>query len=334
MLKKQKIFLTGASGFIGSHLAVCLYEAGYAVTALLRDEPKAFAGRPPLPAHMQRIIGDITRPESYMSALAGHDVLIHLAADYRVGVPATAKARAAMYDVNVRSALLLMEAAAREGVKHLIHTSTTAALGETRGDLPGEDHRHNGRFRCYYEETKHIIHELLLKRQAKGLPVSLAILGGVTGPGDSSALAFALTEYLRGKLPFQVATSSRFQLCGVENICEAYLCLLEKNRPGSKYIFTGSDFSMPELFGRMAKKVEKAEPKQVSPALLRIPALCMDISARLGLKTPLSCEALNIMDGSTYTYSAAKAEKELGWRCGDMDAYLDAYMDSLIRDTA
>lgn len=343
MSGKGKIFLTGATGFIGSYLAGHLAKKGWSLTILQRPQMKIGkktgadlaailrSGRPPLPDDTRIVPGDITRPESYAHALTGHDALIHLAADYRVGLPPLASTRERMYRANVSAALELFDRATKAGIPRLVHTSTTAALGETHGALPGEDSLHNGHFRCYYEETKHIAHRLLQKRVAtKKIPLTLAILGGVVGKGDTSALSLAFVEFLRGKLPFQVVTESRFQLCPVERVCDAFSALLEREETQGEFLFTGQSCSMPELFGRLAARSDKEPPKPLSASRLKIPAKILDALSRFGFQAPLSTEALNVMDGSTYTYSSAKAESELGWSAGDVEAYLNDYMDYLI----
>ncbi len=316
----KKIFVTGASGFIGSYLVRHLLAEGHEVTALVRSPPTR-----PLPPTVTVVTGDITRAETYAEALPGQDAVYHLAASYRIGL-VRAQERSQMFKTNVTGALALLEAAYGAGVPHLIYASTTAALGETHGQKPDETHRHNGTFRSAYEETKHIAHELLRARQSQGMPLCLAILGGVFGRGDTSVLASTVSAFFQGKIPFQVASESRFQLCPVERVSDALVRLLDPRTIGQSYLITGQDFSMPEIFSLLSEESGRPLLPQRSRSLLRPLAWGMDWLARMGLGMPLSSEALRIMDGSTYTYAATKIERELGWQAGEVKQALRQYI--------
>lgn len=317
-----KIFVTGGSGFIGSHLLEKLHRQGGRITVLSRSpiEPEK-RGRPPLPPDTVVVRGDLTDPGSYREHLRGQDILIHLAADYRVGLPPSRRIRRAMYQTNVEGTLNLLDAAEAEGIPRLIHISTTAALGET-GDVFGDEtHRHNGVFRCYYEESKHIAHELAVERQKRGAPINIAILGGVFGPGDGSVIAQTIKAYFRGKIPFQVSTGSRFHLCHVNDVCEGIMRLLQADVERANYLFTGGDFSMPEIFALLAEIAGRTPLPAKSASSLKPLASIMDaLSTAFGFAMPLSREALAVMDGSNYLYRSDKAQRELGWSAGDARA--------------
>lgn len=317
-MSNPSVFITGGTGFIGVHLVNALVTLGYQVTVLQRNSaPVTIVNRPKLPTTVKRVIGDILRPESYQQAMIGHDAVIHLAADYRVGLPPNRQVHQSMFQTNVVGTQRVLDAAELAGIPHIIYMSTTAAFGETFGELPDENHRHNGTFRCYYEETKHIAHEQVLKRQQAGLPVNIAICSGVFGAGDNSLLAQTMDAYFNNKVPFQLATTSTFQLCHVSHICDGLIKLLDTKIQRQTYLFTGETFSMPEIF-RLLSQVAKREPlpeKRVSS--FKLLASLMDKLAGMGLKMPLSQEALRILDGSSYTYSSTKAQRELGWHAGD-----------------
>lgn len=311
----MRIFATGATGFIGSHLVRRLAGAGHEVTALLHRAAGA-------PAGVRHVRGDVERPETYLGALAGHDAAIHLAAIYEV----PPRDRREMYRVNVAGTRAFLDAAAAARVPRIVHVSSTAALGDTGGREPGEDHAHDGTFRTYYEETKHIAHGLARARIAAGAPIMIAIPGGVFGEGDRSVLGATLRDLHRGKLPIQIATASRFQLCHVARTADGLARILERGRPGESYLLTGASVSMPELLGRAAALAGRPAPRAVEPRRLRPLAAAADHLRAFGLGLPLSREALRIMDGSTYTYRSDKARRELGWDPGDVDADLARYL--------
>jgi len=331
----SKVFITGGTGFIGSHLCNHLAEQGHELVVLVRGgERKVISGRLALPDSARQVRGDLLRPETYVNAMQGCDAVMHLAADYRIGFPNKASERRKMYDTNVQGTLAIAQAVEQTHVPRLICASTTAALGETFGEFPDEGHLHNSVFRCYYEETKHIAHRLLEQRQKEGLPVVMAVLSGVFGVGDNSSVTLTMRDFLNDKLPGLPDSTSRFQLCHVSHICKAFELLLthpDQDLDGA-YLFTGQDFSMVELIGLLAELSGKAAPKKLPVKALKIPAMLMDGLSRFGLSFPLSKEVIRIMDGSTYMYSSAKAQRELGWSAGDSLEELKTYMRHLINE--
>lgn len=314
----MKIFVTGAGGFIGGHVVDALVAAGHEVTALVRRR------RPR--AAVRAILGDVAEPASYLTALRGCDAAIHLAADYQLGP----RDRAAMYRANVTGTVAMVDAALAAGVPRIVHTSSTAALGAsgaTVDDPPGDEaRRHDGVFRSYYEETKHIAHGLVAARIARGAPISIAIPGGVFGADDRSVLALTLRDVARGKLPLQVATTSRFQLCPVERVADGLVAIASRGRLGESYLLTGVATSMPALITRTATLAGRPAPRTVPRTKLRAVAALADRLRTLGVALPLSGEALAVMDGSQYVYASTKARRELGWDPGDVDAALERYL--------
>lgn len=314
----SRVFVTGASGFLGAHLVRRLLEAGHEITALRRGP----ASPPP---GVRAVRGDVARPETYLGALCGHDAAIHLAAIYEI----PPRDRREMYRVNVGGTRALLDAAIAARVPRIVHVSSTAALGDTGGREPDERHAHDGTFRTYYEETKHIAHGLARARIATGAPVMIAIPGGAFGEGDRSVLAATLRDLRRGKLPIQIETASRFQLCHAARTADGLARILERGAPGESYLLTGASVSMPELLARAAALAGRPAPRAVPARRLRPIAAIADRLRPLGLALPLSGEALRIMDGSTYTYRSDKARRELGWEPGDVDGDLARYLASL-----
>ena len=316
-MNKRKVFITGASGFIGSYLLPKLAELGDELTILCRETHKNHLYRPVLPNGTTVVKGDLLQPNTYREALIGQDIIIHLAADYRVGIAPTRSEHQKMYQTNVTGTLNLLNEAKKAQISQVLYTSTTAALGETKGLLLDETHRHNGYFRRYYEETKQIAHALVERHQQQGMPIKIAICGGVFGEGDNSVLAQTLSAFFNKKIPFQISTNSTFQLCHVEKLCDGLLRLLALDKPQETVLFTGDVFSMPEIF-TLLSEIQKTPPLPTKDRRSLWPlAWLMDRSSMLGFTMPLSCEALRIMDGSTYTYSSYKAEQLLGWTAAE-----------------
>lgn len=315
---KEKIFITGATGFIGSHFLRALDLSRYEISVLVRKESHF-----DLP--VQQIRGDLKNRDSYARALEAQSIVVHFAAEYRIGPVSSRK----MYESNVLGTQLLMDTAFNAGVKKFIHISSTAALGETEGEEKDETQVHNGTFRSYYEETKHIAHGLVQRRVQQGKPAILAILGGVFGTGDRGVLYQTIRDYFRGKIPFQVESQSRFNLTHIDSICRGLVLILEKGKNGESYLLAEKNISMEEIFMKLARYKKRAPLKKIKPRTLKGPAWLFDQISRLsGLSFPLSQEALRILEGSTYTYHSQKAQKELGWESHSFEEDFLNYLQS------
>lgn len=320
----MKVFLTGANGFVGRHLTRHLSAAGHDVLAAVR--PGATVD---LPA-AQLVRANLETPGDWQAALAACDAVIHLAARYRIG----GVDRREMAAANIDATRHVLHAAWRAGVPRIVQVSSTAALGESGGQLGDESSRHNGHFRSFYEQTKHVAHGLAEAMQQRGAPVIIAIPGGIFGPGDQSDLAQALSQFVHGKLPLQVVSESRFQLCPVDAVCDGLRRVLEHGVIGRNYLLTGETVGMEQLIARAAGVAGLPLPKKVLPAALRWPARICDALRPLGLRLPLSREALQVMDGSSYLYSSRRAEAELGWpwqeHCSTFGERFDEYVRTLL----
>lgn len=321
----MKVFVTGAAGFIGGHLVRQLQTRGHEVWALVRDPARAA-----LPSGVHAVKGDLASVVSWAPHLREVNALIHLAARYRVGVVGRSE-RAEMAASNVAGTAAVLEAGLQAGVSRMLYVSTTAALGETHGEVRDESAHHNGVFRSFYEQTKHVAHGIALGMQQQGAPLCIAMPGGVFGPGDRSDLAQALQQFVAGKLPAQVECDSRFQLCHVEHVCDGLLRVLEQGELGRNYLLTGELVSLADLLARSAAQLGLREPKKIPRARLQPLARVGDALRPLGLRLPLTQEALAVMDGSTYTYGSARAEAELGWPWQAAKAQFWTQFDDYIR---
>lgn len=303
----MKIFITGASGFIGSHLLRLLQQKGHEVWALARSPAQTN-----FPPGIHIIEGDLENISRWKHRLREVDALAHLAARYRIGTVGE-RERADMVTSNVTGTWAVLEAGWRAGVQRMLHVSSTAALGETNGKELDESAQHNGTFRSFYEQTKHVAHGLALDLQRRGAPLCIAMPGGAFGPGDRSDLDAALRQFVAGKLPVQIESESRFQLCHVDLVCDGLARILEQGELGRNYLLTGQQVSLAELLDHAAGHLGLRAPKKIRAAHLRPLARIADAMRPLGVRLPLAQETLAVMDGSTYTYQSARAEAELGW---------------------
>ncbi|MBI9049415.1 MAG: NAD-dependent epimerase/dehydratase family protein [Anaerolineaceae bacterium] len=304
----MKVFITGATGFIGGHVAKKLLEQGYQVVALVRNPHKAVE----LDAlGAQLVIGDIRDKESMRKGMQGADQVYHIAAWYKVG----SKDRATAEAINIQGTRNVMELIKELEIPRCVYTSTIAVHSNTYGHVVDETYRFKGKHLSIYDETKWKAHYNVVEPMVKeGLPVITVMPGVVYGPGDTSAIGETFLSYLNGKLPI-VPRGTAYNWSHVDDIAEGHLLAMEKGKTGECYHLTGPAYYMEPVL-KMAEEITGVPaPKLiVHGGLLK---LAIPFMAFLGLMVNLpptfTAEGLRIVANVTYLADSGKARKELGF---------------------
>jgi dihydroflavonol-4-reductase len=311
----DRVFLTGATGFIGQHLARALRDWGNVVTALARP---GSLGRVPMGCRVVR--GDVTRPEDWAEYLRDQDCVVHLAARYVLGPIDPERT----IQVNVEGTRGVLDAAISARVPRIVHVSSSAAYGAGDGDETGH---HDGRFRSVYEASKHLAHGLARRRMALGAPVIIAAPGGVFGPGDRSDLARVLEAAAAGRLPVILDGRSRFTLCHVSRIVDGLLRVIDHSPTGEEWLLTGTPTTMPDLVAQIARIAGHPPPRTLPTHWLTQVARVLDLVARrLRHQSPISAEALAVLSGPDCLHRSDKARRRLAWHPGDLETDLRAWL--------
>ena len=163
----MRVFLTGGTGFIGGHVARLLRDRGDDVRVLVRDIDK---GRALEVLGCELFVGDLGDEAAITAGIEGCDALIHNAAMYEVGIPASE--HRAMYEANVRGTERVLRAALTAQAPKVVYVSTVGAFGDTHGEVVDERYEHPGKgFTSYYEQTKYEAHQIAKRLIAEeGLP--------------------------------------------------------------------------------------------------------------------------------------------------------------------
>ena len=304
----DKIVVTGATGFIGSHLVPILLGRGYEVTCIVRDPAKAAAlARPGVTLARS----DITDRSSLVEPIRGAAALFHLAGWYALGSLDWAR----MHAINVEGARNALEVAAELGVPKIIHTSTVAVFGNTRGDIADESYRvPKTALSSAYERTKWEAHyEVAIPLRLAGAPITIVQPGVVTGAGDTAPHMEIFRYYLR-RIPVMFGARSGLTIAHVDDIAEGHILAMERGQPGESYVIAGPCMTYRQVFEMCESITGIPATRLWAPGwMAAASSKLMGVLERLGLRTPFSAEALASLADYTYWASAEKARRELGW---------------------
>lgn len=302
----MKVFVTGATGFVTSAVARRLIARGDEVHALVRDPSRA--SRIP-GAQLER--GDLADDEALRRGMRGADVVVHGAAIYAVGIGAAQ--RTEMFDANVRGAERVLSTAAALGVRRILHVSTIAVFGNTRGAVVDERHQRSGPYTSYYEETKFRAHEIARRLAERGAPIVIAQPGQVYGPGDHSGFGRFLRAFARGRLPLVPFPDLGLNLVHVDDASDGIVRVLDRGAAGASYPLGGEIVRVRQVFERLARVLGRRPPRFDAPYLpLRLAALF-----RADIR-----EILTSSRGVTFWATDARARAELGYAPRDLEAGL------------
>jgi nucleoside-diphosphate-sugar epimerase len=316
----MRVFLTGATGFIGGRVAQQLRDRGDEVVALVRSPDKAAE----LSAiGCELVEGDLSDENALRAGMPGTDAVVHAAAVYKVGVPKSE--HAAMEDANVRGTERVLDAATAAGVPRIVYVSTVNVFGNTGGEVVDENYsRDESRgFLSAYDETKYRAHQVALDRIAKGAPVVIVQPGSVYGPGDHSEVGNMIDQASTGKLRMKAFPEMGLNLAHVDDIAGGILLALDKGQIGESYVIGGEMARMGELIDRVAAIAGRKPPR------MTLPPLAAKLSAPLGPVVgpamgfpPNLREAIKAAEGVTYWARDDKARRELGYSPRDLDTGL------------
>lgn len=306
----MRVFLTGGTGFIGGHVARKLRERGDEVRALVRSAAKA---RTLVDLDCELVPGTLADDAAIREGIEGCDAVIHGAAIYEVGVPASR--RPDLWEANVEGTRRVLSAAFDAEVDRALYISTIGAFGNTHGRVVDESYVHPGESYCtYYEETKTEAHRVAKQIGERGLPLVIVQPGGVYGPDDHSQLGNLIRQFKANRLPLLPFPEFGISFVHVEDVADGVLLALDRGEPGESYLLGGEIGTMREFVEMLAKITGKRPPLATLPTALikAIAPLGPVIGPVLGYP-PNMGELIRASDGVTMWASSGKAERELGY---------------------
>jgi len=310
--------VTGAAGFLGSHVTRQLVARGDDVRVLLRASStnRAIADLP-----LEYVTGDLRDPASLDRAMKGVKRVFHVAADYRLW----AKRKQDIYDSNVGGTKNLLYAAKRAGVEQLIYTSTVATIAVDRPQHPNEfTDAKLEEMVGHYKRSKWMAEKEALGAAKSGLPVVVAMPTTPVGPWDwkPTPTGKIILDFLNGKMPGYVKTGLNF--VGVEECAAGHLLIAEKGKVGERYLLGGENLTLKQMLDTLAKITGLRAP------ILKIPhGLALGVAyantalARLvGREPGIPVEGVKIARHMMFV-DCARAKRELGFQAGPVAAALE-----------
>ena len=302
--------VTGATGFVGSTLVRHLVAAGEPVR-ILRRESSRLDLLGDAAARVEHALGDVTDPESVWAATRGARRVYHVAAAVAFG----RRARARLWDVNVRGTDHVVNAALDEDVERLVHTSSIAALG--RPDVPGGPIDEAAawtasRSNTAYGVSKREAERSVQRGRAEGLDVVIVNPALVFGPGRAGENTLELAERLAaGRLP--LAPPGGTAVVDVEDVAAGLRAAMSRGSTGERYVLSSENLSWVEILTTLADALGTRPPRgTVPPRLLRWAGALAEASAALTRSEPGLTRETARTATETHRYSNRKAVEELG----------------------
>ena len=307
----MRVFLTGATGFVGGHVARAYAASGAELRLLARPASK-LAGIEGIAAEV--VVGDLRAPDGLRTALRGCDALVHVAADYRLWVRDPKQ----MYAANVDGTRELLRIAREEGVAKVVYTSSVATMGfKADGTIVDEGSPVSlAEMIGVYKRSKFLAEQEAIKAARGGQHVMILNPTTPIGPGDAKPTPTGriVVDFLNRRCPAYVDTG--LNLVDVDEVARMHVAALELGTPGERYILGGENLTLKQILDRMSAITGLPSPKTKVPHAVAMAFAFFDetITGKLRGKEPrATVEAVRM--GKKYMFaSSAKAERELGFK--------------------
>jgi dihydroflavonol-4-reductase len=310
--------VTGAAGFLGSHVARQLVSRGEEVRVLMRPTS---TNRAITDLSLEYVTGDLRDPASLDRAMAGAKKVFHVAADYRLW----ARRSQDIYDSNVGGTKNVLEAAKKARVEQFIYTSTVATIAVDRPELPNEatDARLEEMV-GHYKRSKWLAEKEVLNAAKAGFPAIVAMPTTPVGPGDwkPTPTGKIILDFLNGKMPGYVETGLNF--VGVEECAAGHLLVAEKGEVGERYLLGGENLTLKQMLDALANITGLPAPRMKIPhgLALGVAYASTAFSRLVGKEPQIPVEGVKIAQHRMFV-DCTRAPRELGFQAGPVTAALE-----------
>jgi dihydroflavonol-4-reductase len=307
---EDRIFITGASGFVGSAVARALSKAGFALRALVR-RGSSTANLEGIDAEI--VEGDMRDEEVVLSAVKGARYVFHVAADYRLWAPDPDEIMRA----NILGTRTVMDAAERAGAERVVYTSSVATFKLGEDGAPADENTPLSENEAIgaYKRSKVAAERLVEAMVLEGLPAVIVNPSTPVGPRDRrpTPTGRMIIEAASGRMPAFVDTG--LNIAHVDDVAAGHLAALERGRIGERYILGGDNMTLAALLGTIACLMGHSPPRLRLPRGPIYPiAFLAEMAARITKREPFVTRDGLRMAKQRMFFTSAKAERELGYR--------------------
>jgi dihydroflavonol-4-reductase len=327
----MKVFVTGATGFVGSHVARVLEEQGADLRLLVRatSDPRNIRD-----LKAERVTGDLRDPASLEKVMVGCDAVFHVAADYRLWVTDPGQ----MYRANVDGTRAILQAARNSRVRRVVYTSSVATIGFGNGHQRARPEESGANEDApvsltdmigHYKRSKFMAEEIAIKAGQGGMDVVVVNPSTPVGEQDikPTPTGRIVVDFLKKKFPAYVDTG--LNLVDVRTCALGHVAALERGRSGERYILGGENLTLKQILDKLAAITGLPSPKVKLPYFVALASGVVD-TAVMGIllrrEPRVTIDAVR-MGRKKMFVTSAKAERELGWKAGSVDEALRRAVD-------
>ncbi|MDK2410624.1 NAD-dependent epimerase/dehydratase family protein [Aphanizomenon sp. PH219] len=303
----MRVFVTGGTGFIGSHVVRSLLQEGYQVTALVRPDSNL--------SNLQGLAvdivkGDLNNPNIW-EQMQGCEYLFHVAAHYSLWQ----KDRDLLYINNVEGTRNILAAAEKAGIERTVYTSSVAAIGVGKlGQVVDETYQSPvEKLVGDYKKSKFLAEQVAISAVNQGQDIVIVNPSSPIGPLDikPTPTGDIILRFLRREMPAYVDTGLNF--IDVRDVAKGHLLALEKGKSGDRYILGHQNLSLKQLLEQLSQITNLPAPQTSIPAWIPLTVAWVEekILAPLGKTPTVPIDGVRMAQQPMY-YDASKAIRELG----------------------
>ena len=304
-------FVTGATGFVGSHVARVLEEQGADLRLLVRSSSDL---RNIQDLRAERVTGDLRDGASLKKVVSGCDAVFHVAADYRLWVRDPDE----MYRSNVEGTRAILEAARENNVRRVVYTSSVATMGFTsNGHVADENSPVSlANMIGHYKRSKFMAEEVAMEAGRSGMDV--VVVNPTTPVGERdikpTPTGRIVVDFLKKKFPAYVDTG--LNLVDVTECARGHVSALEKGRRGERYILGGENLTLKQILDKLAAITGLPSPSIRVPYAVALATGVVDqlVTGYILKREPRATIDAVRMGRKKMFVSSSKAERDLGWK--------------------
>lgn len=308
----KPVLVTGATGFLGWHVARLLVERGYAVRALVRRKVRELA--------VEEVQGDLRDAASVERAVAGCGLVFHVAADYRLWAADPSE----IYNSNVDGTRHVLEAARKAGVDRVVYTSTVGCIGVPAGGIGDENAPVSMEdMKGAYKRSKYLAEQAAIEMAALGLPVVIVNPTAPVGDHDvkPTPTGKIVLDFLKGDMPAFIDTG--LNVVNARDVALGHVLACEKGRTGQRYILGSENLTLAQILQKLAAITGRKAPTIQLPYAVAYAAGMVSTGWAIvsGQPPRAPLDAVRMARKKMFV-SHAKAGRELGFNPGTADGAL------------